>query len=212
MDRYLPLIAGLYFFVVGLFARVVVHRVRHGSPGIRIFGSLDPMQVLRDSMHGVVHLTITAQVFLAAIAPDLHAQVGRLAPGGWGWLRPAGAAVVFVAGLLLARCQAALGASWTMGIDENTKPGLVTGGPYSLCRNPIFVCLLAATFGFLMLMPNWVSLACLLVSAGAVRWQAAAEEARLTIAYGEEYLWYASRVGRFTPWTGRLPRPPAARP
>ena len=106
--------------------------------------------------------------------------------------------------ILLVAAQLHLGAAWRIGIEEGARPGLVTGGLYRFCRNPIFLALLVFVSGYVMLLPTRLSLALLLGACIGVRLQVAAEEAYLLAAYGETYRDYARRVGRFLPGAGRL--------
>ena len=122
---------------------------------------------------------------------------------------PAGHALGFVlffaglAGTLLA--QAAMGASWRIGVDATERTELVTAGPFALVRNPIFSAMIPAFLG--LLVPN-AALAGFAAPVVAVEVQVRlVEEPYLTKNHGERYLRYASRVGRFLPGAGLLQRP-----
>ena len=83
----------------------------------------------------------------------------------------------------------------------------MTGGLYRWSRNPIYVAMLAALLGFALLLPNWISLT-LFVGAGlGIRRHVRDEEVYLARTYGEEYVRYAARVGRFVPGVGHLRLP-----
>ena len=114
-----------------------------------------------------------------------------------GWLLFAGTA-------LLVAAQLRLGASWRIGIEEKASPGLVTGGLYAVCRNPIFLGMFALLAGLLILLPTWASLAVFAVTVVGTCQQVREEEAYLTATYGDAYRAYAGRVGRFLPGLGRL--------
>jgi protein-S-isoprenylcysteine O-methyltransferase Ste14 len=100
--------------------------------------------------------------------------------------------------------QLDLGASWRIGIEEGARPGLVVGGLYRVCRNPIFLAMLIALTGFTILVPTWLSLATLIGAAIGIRAHVRDEEAYLKRTYGPAYADYARRVGRFVPGIGRL--------
>src|SRR5262249_21250539 len=106
--------------------------------------------------------------------------------------------------VLIIQAQAHLGASWRIGIDERSKPGLVTDGLYAISRNPIFLGMLISLFGFTLLIPTLLSLIALLGTTIAIRSQVLEEESYLRRMYNADFLAYASRVGRFLPWLGRL--------
>lgn len=60
--------------------------------------------------------------------------------------------------------QLNLGASWRIGIEESSNPGLVTSGFYRFCRNPIFFAILIMLAGYTLLLPTRLSLALLVGS------------------------------------------------
>jgi protein-S-isoprenylcysteine O-methyltransferase Ste14 len=100
--------------------------------------------------------------------------------------------------------QLHLGASWRIGIDEGACPGLVTGGLYRFCRNPIFFGMFLAVAGLAVLQPTWLSAVAVVGAVAAVRAQVLEEESYLLTTYGDAYRAYARRVGRFAPGLGRL--------
>jgi protein-S-isoprenylcysteine O-methyltransferase Ste14 len=147
-------------------------------------------------------------LFLAALAvwsilcawlePERLGIVPLAAPWrGVGWF-------LFLGGLVLTLvAQAQMGASWRIGIDDRPTP-LVTGGLFSLCRNPIFSGMFLTLAGIVLIAPAaWLLIACA-VALVAVALQVRLEERHLVSLHGNEYLRYASRVGRFVPWLGRL--------
>ncbi len=106
--------------------------------------------------------------------------------------------------MFLVMAQLNLGASWRIGIEESTSPGLVTSGLYRFCRNPIFLAILTILTGYTLLLPTRLSLILLLGAFIGIRQQVLAEEAYLLRAYGDAYREYARNVGRFLPGVGRL--------
>jgi protein-S-isoprenylcysteine O-methyltransferase Ste14 len=80
----------------------------------------------------------------------------------------------------------------------------VTDGLYRFSRNPIFLALLAALAGYLLLLPTLLSAAILVGAWLAIRQQIAEEESYLLRTYGEQYRDYARRVGRLLPGLGKL--------
>jgi protein-S-isoprenylcysteine O-methyltransferase Ste14 len=84
--------------------------------------------------------------------------------------------------------------SWTM--RENHK--LVTWGPYRLVRHPSYLAYFAMFIGFLFAWPSWLSLIPLIAIPGyfQVTFQ---EERLLELRFGEEYLKYQRKTGRFIP-------------
>jgi protein-S-isoprenylcysteine O-methyltransferase Ste14 len=110
---------------------------------------------------------------------------------------------VGIAGTFLAQME--MGASWRIGVDQSERTELVTGGLFSLCRNPIYTLMIVAWIGFALLVPTWLSAAS--VPAGIVAFEVQVrlvEEPYLLRTHGERYRAWASRVGRFVPGVGRL--------
>ncbi len=119
-----------------------------------------------------------------------------------------------IAGLLLAvggigltfYAQVAMGASWRIGVDPAERTQLVTTGPFTLVRNPIFAAMLPTALGLTLLVPSWVAIAGLLGLVLALELQVrVVEEPYLLQVHGSTYAAYAAQVGRFVPGVGRLP-------
>lgn len=106
-------------------------------------------------------------------------------------------------GTLLA--QAAMGSSWRIGVDEQARTELVTGGPFAVVRNPIFAAMLPASVGLALMVPSAVAFIGLVALLVALELQVrVVEEPYLLRVHGAEYASYAGRVGRFVPGCGRL--------
>ena len=101
--------------------------------------------------------------------------------------------------------QMAMGSSWRIGVDPAERTELVTGGVFSLCRNPIYTLMAIAWIGFALLVPTWLMAASgVLLIAGLQVQVRLVEEPHLLRSHGEPYRAYARRVGRFVPGLGRL--------
>ena len=102
--------------------------------------------------------------------------------------------------------QMAMGSSWRIGVDQSERTDLITGGVFSLCRNPIYSFMVIAWIGLALLVPTWLSIASIPLGVLAFQVQVRlVEEPFLISAHGEPYLVWARRVGRFVPGVGRLP-------
>jgi len=103
--------------------------------------------------------------------------------------------------------QIAMGTSWRIGVDPDERTALVTSGPFGLVRNPIFAAMLPTSLGLVLLVPNVVAIVGFVALVVALELQTrAVEEPYLVATHGDEYVAYASRVGRFVPGLGRLSR------
>ena len=202
--RLVPLVGLVLFVGLGFGWRSWLQARRYGGTGIVMFRSGRALQTFRETLFLVLVATITGEVLLAAFDPAALAVLGTVPAPVAAALRPVGALLVFVATAFMVVAQLDLGASWRIGIDEGARPGLVTGGLYRFCRNPIFLFMLTALVGFALLIPNWLSLALVVGGIAGIRGHVGDEEAYLTRTYGNDYRTYARRVGRFLPGIGRL--------
>ena len=91
----------------------------------------------------------------------------------------------------------------TLYIGGRKSQVLVTDGPYSLCRNPLYVGTLLVTVGAGLCFENLVMLATMLVTMVPAHVVAARlEDAYLSARFPLEYPEYARRVGAFWPRWG----------
>jgi protein-S-isoprenylcysteine O-methyltransferase Ste14 len=169
-----------------------------------LFRSGRKRQNIRDGLGVVLLLLVVGQAVSAAVRPELLAPVGTIYWQGGVISQSIGAALLFGGLILLLIGHINLGASWRIGIEEAARPGLVTTGLYSICRNPIFLAMLVTLTGFTVLLPTWLSLVMLVGAIVGIRQQALEEEAYLLSAYGDDYRAYGRGVGRFLPGVGRL--------
>ena len=100
-----------------------------------------------------------------------------------------------LAWIFLAQLQMAH--SWRIGIDREHKAELVTKGVFGWSRNPIFLGILAADFGFFLVLPNAVTLLIFGISLVSVCTQVRLEESFLLEQFGEAYRDYRQRVRRW---------------
>ncbi|MEU0042988.1 methyltransferase family protein [Streptomyces werraensis] len=100
--------------------------------------------------------------------------------------------------------QRAMGASWRVGVDQEERTALVSGGPFARVRNPIFTAMAATGLGLALMVPNVLAFAALAALIIAVELQVrVVEEPYLRATHGQSYLAYAARAGRFVPGIGR---------
>ncbi|MGI6736047.1 MAG: methyltransferase family protein [Anaerovoracaceae bacterium] len=87
--------------------------------------------------------------------------------------------------------------SWRAGVSESDDTELVTGGIYSISRNPAFLGFDLVYLGILLLFFNWVLLAVSVLAMVMFHLQIVyVEEAFLGKAFGSEYAAYRQRVNR----------------
>jgi protein-S-isoprenylcysteine O-methyltransferase Ste14 len=96
-------------------------------------------------------------------------------------------------------CWKIMGKSWRMGIDPSDITPLVTQGPYSYVRHPIYALSSSLMLCTFVAVP---SLAMLIVAVGHISLllsEARREETYLYRVHGSEYEEYRARVGKFLP-------------
>lgn len=143
-----------------------------------------------------------------------HGFYSRLSPLEISFLDNIGVKIVGLMILLLAfaifvMAQAALGNSWRLGIDR-THPGrLITGNIYAVSRHPIYLFFDLYFFSVFLMSANMVFLLFTAVIAVILHYQAIQEEKFLYSLYGQDYIKYTSRVGRYItmPWRNSLQVP-----
>jgi protein-S-isoprenylcysteine O-methyltransferase Ste14 len=108
-----------------------------------------------------------------------------------------------IIGTFLAQMQ--MGTSWRIGVDEGERTDLITGGLFSLVRNPIYTFMLTAWIGFALMVPTWLAVSSILIGLVGLEVQVRmVEEPHMIRTHGEPYRSWAARVGRFIPRLGRL--------
>jgi protein-S-isoprenylcysteine O-methyltransferase Ste14 len=115
-------------------------------------------------------------------------------------LATAAVAITVVSGLWCIRAIQTLGKHWTYEARITTDHELVTTGPYSVVRNPIYLGLFGLLIGVGLALSRWWALA-----AGVVTFlignhiRIRSEEALLRGAFGPQFDDYAARVPAFFP-------------
>ena len=203
----MPALGLALFALYGLLAvglRVVVQLRRTGSTGF--IG----LRGVAGSVEWICGLLLAMAVVLCIVGPVLQ-MTSALSP-----LEALDGDVATILGALLASlgiamtviAQFAMGDSWRIGVDPFEHTELVTSGPFSLVRNPIFAAMIPAFAGVALLAPNVVTIAGAVLLLVALELQTRlVEEPYIAKVHGERYAAYAAQVGRFLPKVGRIRRP-----
>ena len=200
---WLPLV-GVAIFLGILCWRSWWQRRRYGSRGVLFFQSQRWQEKVRDALGVVLVLFLVGQAVMAAAWPQALARVDATDHAAAELWHVTGAALLFGGLALLVVAQLHLGASWRIGIEEGSCPGLVTSGFYRFCRNPIFFAILIMLSGYTVLLPTRLSVVLLAGAFIGIRQQVLTEETYLSRTYGDAYRVYARHVGRFVPGIGKL--------
>lgn len=92
------------------------------------------------------------------------------------------------------------GTSWRIGIDRKTPGVLVTGGIFTVTRNPIFVAFILFFFGIFLINGTWFFLIFALLALVALHFQIRREEEFLKQQYGPSYEDYCKHTARYVIW------------
>src|SRR5262249_3120964 len=152
--RVLPLAGAVLLVGIPLCWRPWLHYRRHGSWGIALFRSRRPGPLGRGGLAVVAFLLLLGQGFAAAAWPASIAPLGAASALSLAVRRAVGALLLLGGLSFLVAAQLDLGASWRIGIEEDARPGLRTGGLYSGCRNPIYVGLRVTLAGYAPPLPT----------------------------------------------------------
>ena len=178
---------------------------------LRSTTGINPIVIGRGSEGGwrVVELVGLAALVLWVIEVLLHATHSRfdLFPHDIDltWLH---SPPVKIAGAALAACGLIIfilaflsfGDSWRIGIDRKTPSTLVTGGIFSITRNPIYVAFDLMFIGLFLMNGTWFLLITAVVAPLAVHSQILREEKFLAQRYVEAYERYRKKTPRYLIW------------
>ena len=92
------------------------------------------------------------------------------------------------------------GDSWRIGIDRKTAGQLVTGGIFSVSRNPIYVAFDLIFIAVFLINGTWFFLIFGVLAIFAVHMQTLREEKFLAQRYGEDYERYRQQTARYLIW------------
>ena len=186
----IPLLALFWGFTAYAFiVRTALQKLRTRDGGVRGI-SLD-----RGLLAFAAGILLVPAWLLVGIAP-LFSQATTWAPG---------LALTLVGIALALASQSAMGSAWRIGVAPGERTALVTRGPFRWVRNPFFTGMSLIAAGTTLSAPTLggrvatvVLFATLIVQVRVV------EEPHLVHTFGDEFLTYARRTGRFLPGLGRL--------
>lgn len=118
-------------------------------------------------------------------------------PKVFGELRFAGACCCLVGIAFMYASVKCLGDNWRAGIPAEDETRLVTGGIYRLSRNPAFLGFDLMYLGVLLMFFNLLLLLTSVFAMVMLHLQILNEERFLEEKFGEEYLRYKERTGRY---------------
>ena len=193
------LVLFVVWFVVVFVVRSVVQKRQTGDSGIRPGAFADDAS----GIERIAYLLLVV-AFVGAIAAPVAAMAG-VEPLTESDAVPIVGLVVAVVGIAATYvAQLGMGSEWRIGIDRTEVTGLVTGGLFSLVRNPIFTAMIFTAVGFAAMVPNVIAVVAAICLVVAIELQVRyVEEPHLRRLHSNVYDSYTARVGRFVPMVGR---------
>jgi protein-S-isoprenylcysteine O-methyltransferase Ste14 len=189
------------FVVLTLGVRVAIQVRRTGATGLI---GLRRDAGIADWLSGILFVGGMAMA-VVSINLVLNDSLDRIDPLDTDAVHVIGIALAACGGLAVFAAQLGMGESWRIGVSDEERTDLVTGGWFSLCRNPIYSAMIVGWTGFALMVPTWLAFAAVVVIALGLELQVrAVEEPYLLRTHGEDYRAYAARVGRFVPGIGHF--------
>ncbi len=180
--------------------RMVVQVRRTGSTGFKGLRGASGLERI-----GGLLFALAVVLCIAGPALQLAGTLSSVEALGGEGARILGVVLASLGIAITSVAQFAMGDAWRIGVDPAERTELVTDGPFSLVRNPIFAATIPSFTGIALLVPNAVTIMGAVLLMVAVQLQTRLiEEPYLSRVHGEQYTVYAARVGRFLPRIGRL--------
>jgi len=118
------------------------------------------------------------------------------------WLRCVGIALGLASLGLCTWTHVALGRLWSAQLQLRTAHRLVTDGPYSRIRHPMYTAIFGWIVSLGLVMVSWIPLIIAAWVAVIFATRAPREEQMMLERFGDEYRAYMKRTGRFFPLWG----------
>lgn len=116
-----------------------------------------------------------------------------------GWLRWIGMFLSLGAAALLFWVHLVLGKSYSPKLEIKGQHKLVTTGPYSWVRHPMYAAIFFWTLGLALIISNWTTIFLPLAFALFIILRMPKEEQMMIDKFGEEYESYMKKTGRIIP-------------
>lgn len=185
----------LVFAVFAVGGRIALHYLATGDLGIRTVKRTAPRIANYTSILMLASFSATFVLCLLDATGMIHPQVD---PGESG--KSLGAAISLAGITIMVIAQYQMGTAWRFGVDQAEKTDLVTGGLYSLVRNPIYSGVFLFCAGMLVLFPHIYMLIYLATAWMGIELQVRyVEEPHLRNLHGVAYEKYADQTGRYLP-------------
>lgn len=189
---------GIFFLMIGvqfagrslgLYQRMQFSHINYGERGSAPWWHRHIFNVFRALILGVCMVRIFA---------DIDGWLGVFGPLYYWPVLLVGMLLLIASFTAVNYLQAYMHEDWRSGIDPRTDHRkLLTSGPFSRSRNPVFLAVMTGQLGFFLALPSVFSLVCLVAGVLVITRQAREEEKALADKFGEDYERYRVRVPRW---------------
>lgn len=191
---YLPLFLFVYLFITFFLPSYLVYK-RTGIKPVT-FGKTDGAHDYIGRLMKAVTGLLVAVVLLFSLGDKGYCYAVPVDYLQQEWVQVAGLVLMHLSLPWIVVAQYQMRNAWRIGIDENNKTELVTGGVFRFSRNPIFLGMMLSILGIFLVIPNALTLVVLLVSYVLIQVQIRLEEAFLARQHGAVYTTYRTTVRR----------------
>ncbi len=115
------------------------------------------------------------------------------------WLRWTGFALGILSVAFMTWTQVTLDTQWSAQLQLTKDHHLITTGPYTRMRHPLYTSMFGWGAALSLLTANWIFVAVSVLSIVGLIVRIPKEEQMMIEAFGEEYKAYMQRTGRFLP-------------
>jgi len=189
---------GIFFLMIGLqfagrslglYQRMQFSHINYGERGSAPWWHRHIFNVFRALILGVC---------MVRIFVEIDGWLGVFGPLYYWPVLLAGMLLLIASFTAVNYLQAYMHEDWRSGIDPRKDHGkLLTSGPFSRSRNPVFLAVMTGQLGFFLALPSVFSLVCLVAGVLVITRQAREEEKALADKFGEDYERYRVRVPRW---------------
>lgn len=184
------LLIGLQFTSrsLGLYARMGYSFINYGERASAGWWHRNIFNVFR----GLILAAVVVRIFV-----DIDPWLGVFDSLYYGPVLVTGVVFLMLSFSLVNYLQAFMHDEWRSGVDLKQDRQLLTDGPFSRSRNPVFITVMLGQLGFFLALPSVFSLVCLIAGVTVLVRQARVEEKALAELFGDAYEAYRRRVPRW---------------
>ena len=191
----------LHILFSGLFLVFLFERGYFQAKAMRISGEAKNIRKDKKKLIITASLFVVAQIwvigsFIWIIKPSLMDWTSISIPQ---WVRWLGLILTITGMILECSTQIYLGRNYSTTVNISEEQTLITKGPYKYVRHPMYSALFTIGTGLGLLSSSWYFLLPFLATLIVVINRVQNEEKAMIEKFGEEYISYIQKTGRFIP-------------